>query len=110
MNRPLFICAVLISAVLCFGALAPMPYNYFRLLRWVVFLTSCWGAYRLRDRFWESVAPFYLSVAVLLNPLLPFHFKRGTWNTIDLCIGVGLLLSLITHRKPKENKIKDEQL
>lgn len=99
MNRtdaPSFVIARCVAAGFAFYATARHPYNFYTLTRWVVFLTCCWGLWLCLSRFWKSAAPAYLVVALVFNPLLPFHFARSTWQILDVAAGVILLASLLT--------------
>lgn len=97
MNRAFFAarCAV---AVVALYAIAKHPYNYYVLTRWAVFLVCCWGLWQSRTRLWASFAPAYFGLALLFNPILPFHFQRATWQVFDALAGVVLLVSLAIDR------------
>ena len=89
-----FILARCVAAGLAFYATAKHPYNFYVLTRWIVFLTCCWGLWELRERIWPSFAPVYVAVGLIFNPILPFHFHRTTWHTLDIAAGALLLLSV----------------
>ena len=92
--RIVFIVARCLAAALAFYATAKHPYSFYILTRWVVFLTCCWGLWLGRGRFWPSFAPAYIAVGLVFNPILPFHFHRSTWQTLDIAAGIKLLVSL----------------
>ena len=93
--RAAFVIARCVAAGLALYATAKHPYNFYVLTRWVVFLTCCYGVWLYRSRLWSSFAPAYAVVGLVLNPLLPFHFARSTWHTLDIAAGVVLLASLL---------------
>ena len=64
-------------------ATAKHPYSFYVLTRWVVFLTSCCGLWLGARLFWPSFAPAYITVGLVFNPILPFHFHRSAWHTLD---------------------------
>jgi Family of unknown function (DUF6804) len=89
-----FVLVRCIAAALALYATAKHPYNFYVLTRWVVFLVCCWGLWLSREHIWPSFAPDYIVVGLIFNPLLPFHFSRSTWHTLDIAAGALLLLSV----------------
>ncbi len=69
-------------------------YGFFTMLRFVVFAATAyvaWLAYKGQKEKWVWVFGF---IAVLFNPLIPIYLNRETWTTIDLIVGLFLLLSI----------------
>jgi hypothetical protein len=65
------------------GAFLPdHGYNYFVLLKWVVFLTAGWAAVILSKRQ-NSTFFIFVAVAIIHNPFLKFHFSRDIWLVLD---------------------------
>jgi hypothetical protein len=93
-NRTAFFIARGVAAGFALYATAKHPYNFYVLTRWVVFVTCCYGLWLNRSRLWPSFAPAYLAVGLAFNPILPFHFQRSTWHTLDIAAGIILLVSL----------------
>lgn len=93
-TRPAFILARCVAAGFAFYATAKHPYSFYTLTRWIVFVTCCWGVILTLRRLWPSAAPVYLLVGFTFNPLLPFHFTRGTWHNLDIAAGALLLVTL----------------
>jgi hypothetical protein len=93
-DRIAFIVTRCVAAALAFYATGRHPYNVYILTRWVLFLTCCWGVcVALRSsRRWFTLA--YVAIALIFNPILPFHFQRSTWEILDIAAGVVLLVSL----------------
>ena len=84
----------LIPAGMLIAALAPWPYAYYRLLRWVVFVCCAVIAYQSFER--RGFSPWLIGVAALLalfNPVVPIHLTRAIWAPIDL----GAAVFLISH-------------
>lgn len=99
--RIAFILVRCIAAALAFYAVAKHPYIFYILTRWAIFLVCSWGLWLGRGRFWPSFAPAYIAVGLVFNPLLPFHFQRSTWHTLDLVAGIILLVSLAFSPRPE---------
>ena len=94
-NRTPFFLWRCIAAGFAFVATGKHPYNFYVLTRWVLFATCCYGLWINRSRFWPSFAPAYLTIGLIFNAILPFHFTRSTWHTLDTAAGVVLLASLL---------------
>lgn len=92
--RIAFILVRCLAAALAFYAAGKHPYNFYILARWAVFLVCFWGLWLCRGRIWPSFAPAYFGVGLIFNPLLPFHFRRSTWHTLDIAVGIILVMSL----------------
>ncbi len=101
--RHLFFIARCVAAGVAFYATAAHSYNFYIFTRWVVFGTCCYGLWLNRNRFWPSFAAVYGVVAVMFNPLLPFHFAHSTWRNLDIATGVILLASLLFRCPPNFN-------
>ena len=84
-----------------FGALGRWPYDYYRILRWVTcaaaVCTAC-EAYIWR-RHW-AVWVFGL-IALVFNPLIPFHLSRSIWQVLDTGGAVVFLVGAAILRAPK---------
>lgn len=86
----------IITALMLFGCLiGGLPYAYFQLLRWVVCGTSIYRISRAFEAGQGGWLWTFVVVAILFNPIIPFHFDRDAWVLIDLAIGVLMLASLV---------------
>jgi len=102
-NRPHLIPAV-IAALALLGALAPWPYGYFQLLRFVVCPVSAYVAYFAYN--WQKLWATWLFgfIAVLFNPLIPIHLSRELWQPIDTVCALLFAAVAFILRKPKEGQ------
>ncbi|MGD0905718.1 MAG: DUF6804 family protein [Terracidiphilus sp.] len=80
-----------------------MPYDFFVLLRVLVFVTciACVTALWKTDRKGTTWLWIMVVIAMVYNPLLPIHLKRETWELINfLTIAVFCLLCFLikSHR------------
>ncbi len=69
-------------------------YNYYMVLRAVVFVVAGYGAYtafKLQDKAWLWT---FALIAVLFNPIIVVHLTRQIWLPINLITGIALLISL----------------
>jgi hypothetical protein len=76
---------VLCVIVLVIAIVGDMPYDYFILLRVLIFvtgivvLTAVWKAKRTAGLFWLVVA-----MLVIYNPIAPLHLHKDTWIWVNL--------------------------
>ena len=92
--------AIIISALLCAGAFYPHhSYNYFVILKWVVFATSIWAAVIENEKKRNAIMVIFCVVALIHNPIMKFHFERGIWLVIDGLTSVWMLLRITTSPK-----------
>lgn len=87
--------------ILLFVAIMPLPYAYYRFLRYAIspifllffgvflFTTSIFNSLRLNFR--NSV---FLILGVIFNPWLPFKLNKNTWTIIDFLSGLILMIIL----------------
>ena len=101
--RIAFILVRCLAAALAFYAAGKHPYNFYILARWTVFFACCWGLWLCRGRIWPSFAPAYFAVGLVFNPFLPFHFRRSTWHTLDIAVGIILVVSLAFSHAPRDS-------
>lgn len=85
----------LIAAMLVIGA-APMPYDYYTLLRLVGCGVLGYAAFVSYTRKSQALPWIYGILALLFNPFIKIHLPKEIWMLVD--IGTGVLL-LATKRK-----------
>lgn len=89
----------LILAALLLGCLAPLPYGYFILVRFVAtvgFLLLAWG-YSLRKEQVQMIAA--LALAALFQPFAPLSLGRVLWNIVDVVVAIALIFEMLRLRK-----------
>lgn len=73
-----------VAMVMLLLALAPWPYGYFMLLRWVVAITAgllVYTAHQTEGNAWVVVG---VIVLILYNPIAPVHLSRDIWPILDV--------------------------
>lgn len=81
-----------IALALC---LLPMPYSYYLFIRWAILIG---GAYLLIEPYKQqnfTAYIFLVCMMILFNPIVPIHFTRLLWNSIDIIFAVILFASAI---------------
>jgi hypothetical protein len=71
-----------------FLALAPWPYGYYQLLRFVVCGIASFIAFVAYNRQKKWAVWLFGFIGVLFNPLIPIHLSRELWQPIDVICGI----------------------
>lgn len=93
----------LILAVLMLLCLAPMPYGYFQLVRFVAMVVFGLMAYQYYCRNKSIAATVFGVLALLFQPIYKIALGRATWNVIDVVVA-ALLIGLFVLEKRLEKK------
>jgi hypothetical protein len=113
MTKRLIILRVISILMLLWALYPDNPYGYYILLRFAVF-ASCgfmaFKSYRLKKENWALILA---GVAVVYNPFIRVHFTRDIWSGINILTAILLTYSirefrpksihhssLITHHSP----------
>lgn len=91
----------IILAILLFLCLAKMSYGYYQLVRFLALLGFAILAFQSHKRENQNEMIIYIALALLFQPLFKISLGRELWNTVDVIVGIGLLLSLFMKRKLK---------
>lgn len=104
-QRQLLVVCAFIAAAMLVGALAPWPYGYYNLLRWVT--TSIAVLVAILALRWKRTwtVPVFVFVAILFNPIWPVQLSRSTWQPIDIGTAVLFALAAVVV-KPPPNSIR----
>lgn len=81
----------IILAVLLLLCLAPMPYGYYQLVRFVMMVVFAVMAYRSHEQKQENWSVLFGGLALLFQPFLKISLGRTMWNVVDVVVA-GLLL------------------
>ena len=82
----------LILATLMLLCLAPMPYGYFQLVRFLSTLAFGVMAYRYYMERKEWLAYTCGTLALLFQPFYKIALGRTVWNIVDVIVAIGLLI------------------
>lgn len=83
--------------------LAPMPYGYFQLVRFVAMVVFGLMAYQYYCRNKSIAATVFGVLALLFQPIYKIALGRATWNVIDVVVA-ALLIGLYVLEKRSEKK------
>jgi len=93
----------LILAALMLICLAPMPYGYFQLVRFVAMVAFGLMAYQYYSRHKTIAATVFGVLALLFQPIYKIALGRATWNVVDVLVAI-LLIGLFVLEKRLEAK------
>lgn len=75
-------------------ALFPMPYGFYILLKFIlciIFLVNLYQRYEFQIAAFNKWAWGYAVLALLYNPLVPFHLGREIWTLVNIITLVFIL-------------------
>ena len=98
----------LFLAALLLLCLAPMPYGYFQLVRFVATVAFGLMAYRYFTNEKTVAAWIFSALALLFQPIYKIALGRVMWNVVDVLVAV-LLVALFVMEKRGEEKGKDRK-
>lgn len=92
----------IILAILFFLCLADMPYGFYQFVRFSGLIGFAILAYHAKLRGRQTEMIIYGGLALLFQPFFKIALGRQIWNTVDIIVGLALLVSIFI--KPKEDK------
>ena len=99
----------LILAAMMLLCLAPMPYGYFQLVRFLTTLAFGVMAYRYYKERKEWFAYTFGILALLFQPFFKIALGRAVWNIVDVIVAIGLIILFFYEWKKggAKSQIKD---
>ena len=91
--------------------LAPMPYGYFQLVRFVAMVAFGVMAYQYYACHKTIAATVFCVLALLFQPIYKIALGRVTWNVIDVAVAVLLVgLFVLEKQLAKKTTVVYQQL
>ena len=81
----------IVLSVLLLLCLAPMPYGYYQLVRFiaaVVFIVFAWHHYNTKD---VCLSVVFGALALLFQPFIKIALGRTMWNIVDVIVAIMLI-------------------
>ena len=81
----------IVLSVLLLLCLAPMPYGYYQLVRFiaaVVFIVLAWHHYNIKE---VSLSVVFGALALLFHPFYKIALGRAMWNIVDVIVAIMLI-------------------
>ena len=85
-----------VALLLC---LAPMPYGYYTLVRFVSMVVFAVMAYGYWQNEKKSLAVTFGALALLFQPFAKIALGREMWNVVDVIVAIGLIVLVIADKK-----------
>lgn len=93
----------IILAALLLLCLAPMPYGYFQLVRFISMVAFAVMAYQFYNEKREGWAICFGALALLFQPFVKIALGRAMWNIVDVIVAILLIIIWYKERKEKTN-------
>lgn len=81
--------------------LAPLPYGYYQLVRFVTMVAFVIFAFDYYKANKTELAIVCGGVALLFQPFIKIALGRALWNVVDVVIAVALIIVALTEREKK---------
>ena len=88
---------LLLSALLLL-CLAPMPYGYYQLVRFVAMVVFGVMAYKYYEEKNNVLSITFVSLALLFQPFFKIVLGRTMWNVVDVAVAIGLIFLYLKER------------
>ena len=98
----------LILAAMMLLCLAPMPYGYFILVRYVAMVVFAVMAYQFYNQNKEGLAVAYGALALLFQPFIKIALGRTMWNVVDVIVAIGLVVLFLVERENDNDNANGE--
>ena len=85
----------LILAAMLLLCLAPMPYGYFMLVRFVMMVAFGWMAYRYYLNQKTIAMWVFGALALLFQPIYKIALGRTVWNVVDFVVALLLIAMFV---------------
>lgn len=85
-----------------FLCLAPMPYGYYTLVRFVSMVVFCVMAYKFYKIREKGLSITFGALAFLFQPFIKVALGRTMWNIVDIAVAVLLITTLKNWEIDKE--------
>ena len=89
----------LILAAMMLLCLAPMPYGYYMLVRFVAMVAFGVMAYKYYQAKKEVLAWTFGILALLFQPFAKIALGRLIWNIVDVIVAVGLIILFFIEKR-----------
>jgi hypothetical protein len=86
--------AIISGAMALIAILPGLPYFYYILLRWVLFISSGVFAYNYFNINKQGWGFTYSAIAFLFNPIFPIYLERSTWVIFDFIVAIIMFAAI----------------
>ena len=101
----------LILAAMLLLCLAPMPYGYFMLMRFVMMVAFGWMAYQYYLNRKSIAMGVFGTLALLFQPIYKIALGRTVWNVVDVVVALLLIAMFVMEwRRGTKDYVKYQTL
>ena len=94
----------LILAALLLLWLAPMPYGYYQLVRFVAIVAFGVMAYKYHEEKKDVLMVVFGALALLFQPFFKVALGRTMWNIVDVIVAIGLIALFFYETKREKGR------
>lgn len=100
----------ILLALLLLACLIDFPYGFYQLVRFAATAVFSYLAFCAYEKNKNNELISYIALALLFQPFLKIALGRTLWNSVDVVVAVGLIVSVfienrgVQHKKEKINK------
>ena len=94
----------LFLVVLLLLCLAPMPYGYYMLVRFVAMIAFAVMAWKYVKQDCQSLAIIFGGLALLFQPFYKIALGRLVWNIVDVAVGLLILVLFFYDKSSTSSK------
>ena len=95
MKTKIVLFSFIVLLLLC---LAPMPYGYYQLVRFVAMVVFGVMAYKYYEEKKNALAITFGALALLFQPFIKVALGRTMWNVVDVAVAIGLIVLFIIEK------------
>ena len=88
-----------ISIILLIIALFDMPYPYYRLLRFLLFVGAGFISFVFFKLKYNVLILVNIAICTIYNPLFPLHMNRIFWTSINIITIIGFVFNILQLQK-----------
>ena len=89
----------IILAALLLLCLAPMPYGYYQVVRFISMVIFAVMAYKYWNQEKKALAVTFGALALLFQPIFKVALGRAMWNIVDVMVAIGLLVLVFLYKE-----------
>lgn len=91
----------IVLAAMLLLCLAPMPYGYYMMVRYVMLVAFAYLSYDSFKQGRDGYGFLFAALAVLFQPFVKIALGRLIWNVVDIVVAVDLILLVVAALKKK---------
>lgn len=91
----------LVLAAMLLLCLAPMPYGYFMLVRFVMMVVFGWMANQYYQKGHQGLTWAFGALALLFQPFVKIALGRVVWNIVDVAVAILLIFLFVKEHERK---------